>query len=69
MLGFADLAKGHIVAGLRRVALRLVDRRIDDRMRQRNIIAAQIFLIIDEVLRAFLVAVDGPFSARPAKPA
>ena len=69
VLGFADLAKRHIVAGLRRVALRLVDGRIDDRVGQRNVVAAQIFLIIDEVLRAFLVAVDGPFlgAAREAR--
>ena len=61
VLRFADLAKGHIVARLRRIALRLVDGRIDDRMRQRNVVAAQIFLIVDEVFRALLVAIYRPF--------
>ncbi len=67
VLRLTDLVQRDVVARLRHVALRLVDRRLHDRMRQRDVAAAQEFLISHEVFRARLVAVRGPLVGAPGK--
>ena len=67
MFGFANLVQRHLVAGPVRIAFRLVRGRLDDGVGQRNIIAAQKLLIIDEVLATFLIAIGAPFIGTSGK--
>ena len=52
--GLADLVQGNGVAG-KRLVLHPVDRRVHDRVRQRQVLAGDHLLVVDEVVVTFLV--------------
>ena len=56
MRRIGDLVQCDVVAGCGRVALRLVDSRLNDRMREREILAREKFLIRDKIRGAVIVA-------------
>jgi hypothetical protein len=68
VLGLADLAQGMGVAGRGRIARRLVDRGLDDRVGERHVTAPQELLIGDQPLDAGLVAVRAPFVGPAGEP-
>ncbi len=63
VLGVGDLAQGIGIAGLRRVAHRLVDGRLHDGVGERDVVAAQELLVGDQPFGAGLVAMVAPFAA------
>ena len=68
MLGIADLAQDDVVLLAGDLVLRLVDRGMDQRVGQADVVPAQEFLVFDLARRAVLVAVFRPFMRAAGEP-
>ena len=68
VLGVADLAQDDVVLLARDLVLRLVDRRMDQRVGQADVVPAQEFLVFDLARGARLVAVLRPFVRAAGEP-
>ena len=65
--GVLDLVERDVAAAGRDVGRRLVDGRVDDRVRQREIAPAQLLLKRDQVCRALFVSGDRPLVFAPGE--
>ena len=63
-----DLVQRDVVAWRGRISERLVDGRLNDRVRERDVLASEELLIRDQIRRTVLVAVGRPFVRASGKP-
>src|SRR5579872_91279 len=67
MSGFAGLVQRDGITHLRNISLCLVDRWLNDRMSEREIMLPDELLVFDESLGASFVAVSAPFVSPPGE--